>query len=173
MTKKTMHNLYESLPIDGFLITLEHPMNGSIVAKTTDTADALLQKATINLQSDNEAVRRAGANDVRLAAERLAKEILVKERTANEDLCSLADYEGETLGRLIVALDPYLTDPSHKGKWRMINNLVSPGSHDATVPSRTDLKVAYGDLRAFYKSYIKAASAHSGASAAGVAAKLT
>jgi hypothetical protein len=155
MTKRTMHNLYESLPIDGFLITLEHPMNGSIVAKTSDTADALLQQAAINLQSDNEAVRRAAANGLRLAAERLAKEILVKARTEKGDACSLADYEGTTLGPLIAGLQPYLADQADRGKWKTINLLLSPGSHDAPVPSRTDLKVAHGDLRTFHKGHIK------------------
>jgi hypothetical protein len=155
MTKKTMHNLYESLPIDGFLTTLEHPKNGSIVAKTSDTADALLQQAAIYLHSDNEAQRRAGSNALRLAAERLAKEILVKQRTAKGESCSLADYEGETLGPLITALSPYLTEQAERGKWKAVNTWLSPGSHDAPVPSRADLRTAHGDLRAFYKTYIK------------------
>jgi hypothetical protein len=108
------------------------------------------------LQSDNEAVRRAGANDLRLAAERLAKEILVKERTARGESCSLEAYEGDTLGRLIASLDPYHAEQADRGKWKMINLVLSPGSHDAPVPSRADLSVAHGDLRAFYKNYINA-----------------
>ncbi len=155
MTQKLLHNRYESLPIDGFVVTLEHPSTGSVVAKTSDTADALLQQASINLGSDHVAVRRAGAQAIRVAAERLAKEILVKERTAKGDTCSLEDYEGQTLGRLIVEITPYLTDAADPGKWKTVNISTSPGLHDSSLPTRTDLKVAHGDLRKFYNTYIK------------------
>jgi hypothetical protein len=56
---------------------------------------------------------------------------------------------------LITALSPYLTEQAERGKWKAINTWLSPGSHDAPVPSRADLRTSHGDLRAFYKTYIK------------------
>jgi len=155
MLRKLLHNRYEALPIDGFVVTLENPSDGSVVAKISDTADALLQQASVHLVSDHPAVRRAGSQAVRVAGERVAKEILVKERSARGEICSLEDYEGETLGPLIIALAPYLTDRADLGKWKTVNTLTSPAHHDSAQPTRTDLKVALGDLRKFYKTYIR------------------
>ena len=155
MTSKTIHNRYESLPVDGFVVTMENPATGSVIAKTSDTAEALLQQASIHLGSDHVAVRRAGSQAIRVAAERLAKEIIIKERTANGETATLEDYVGQTLGPLITDLTPYLTDPADRGKWKTINIAASPGQHDSSVPTRTDLKVAHGDLKKFHKTYIK------------------
>ena len=44
---------------------------------------------------------------------------------------------------------------AERGKWKAVNVWLSPGSHDAPVPSRADLKTARGDLRAFHRAYIK------------------
>ncbi len=90
-----------------------------------------------------------------LSSQRLAKEILVKERSAVGESCSFEDYEGRTLGPLIADLTPYLRDQADRGKWRTINDWLSPGHHDAPPPARADLKMAYGDLRTFHKTYIK------------------
>lgn len=153
-TQKLVQHRYEHLPVDGFVVTLANPKDGAIIAKASNTAEAFLQDAAAYLGSDLTQMRRVCANKLRTAAERIAKEILVKEREAAGDTASLDDYEGKTLGPLIIDLVPYLHDPSHKGKWRNANTLTTPGSHDDAPPDRNDLRVAYGDLRRFYKDYL-------------------
>ena len=159
MLSKLMHSRYEHLPVNGFSITMETPGDGARVVATSDTAEALLQRAGATLRNDNPEIRKQNSAKVREAAERLAKEILVRKRTAAGETATIADYDGKTLGPLIADLEPYLDDPSHKGKWRNVNELVSRGGlHDTEVPTTNDLSVAHGNLKQFRRHYAGASS---------------
>jgi len=152
---KLMHNRYEHLPMSGFAISMLTPGDGARVVATTDTAEALLQRADATLAIDNPDYRKANAGKLRDAAERVAKEILVKQRLEAGEPASIADYEGQTLGPLIAALEPFHQDSSHPGKWRTVNTMLSPGSHDADPPAANELKIALGDLKRFHKDYLR------------------
>lgn len=122
--------------------------------RTANTAEALWQRAGACLISDVAEIREVAANKLRVAAERIAKEILVASRRAAGDSCSLADYEGMTLGPLAASLEPFLREPSHAGKWRVVRDLLNPGSHDDAPPSRNDLRQSHGYLREFLRYYL-------------------
>jgi hypothetical protein len=156
MLSKLMHHRYDYLPLSGFAITLPTPGEGARVVATSDTAQALLERTGAYLGHANPEFRKIGAGKLRDAAERVAKEILVRERAEAGESASVADYEGQTLGPLIAALEPYLDDPSHRGKWRNINDLLSPGSHDGDPPAASALAVARGDLKQFHSHYLSA-----------------
>jgi hypothetical protein len=131
------------------------PGNGARVVATSDTAEALLQRAAATLSIDDPEYRKLNAGKLRDAGERIAKEILVKKRTEAGDTASIADYEGLTLGPLIAALEPHHEDPSHRGKWNTVNAMLSPGTHDADPPAANELRIASGDLKRFHKDYLK------------------
>jgi RecF/RecN/SMC N terminal domain len=158
MLSKLMHHRYDYLPLSGFAITLATPGEGARVVATSDTAQALLERTGAYLGHPDPEFRKVGAGKLRDAAERVAKEILVRKRTEAGESASVADYEGQTLGPLIAALEPYLDDPSHRGKWRNVNDLLSPGSHDGDPPAATALGVARGDLKQFHSHYLSAAA---------------
>ncbi|WP_148260877.1 hypothetical protein [Conexibacter woesei] len=65
--------------IDGFTATLDEPEKGTVVIKGTDTAEALLNEAKAFIK-ETPSLRDTGAQKLRVAAERLAKEILVRKR---------------------------------------------------------------------------------------------
>lgn len=164
MTNRLIHDLYRDLPLDGFSASLDAPVRGVTVIKTANTAEALWQRAGACLISDVAEIREVAANKLRVAAERIAKEILVASRRSAGETCSLADYQGVTLGPLVSALEPVLTEPSHPGKWRVVCDLLNPGSHDDAPPSRADLRQARGYLGEFLRHYLAPARAVSAAS---------
>lgn len=151
---KFMHNRYEHLPINGFAVTLETPGEGARVVATSDTAKAMLERAGATIKNSSPVFRKPNARKLRDAAERLAKEILVHERTEAGESATIADYKEQTLGPLIGKLEPYLTKPEDKGKWKNINEILSPGSHDDEIPTATALGIAYGDLKRFCRDYL-------------------
>jgi hypothetical protein len=74
------HNLNRLLtaaqPLDGFQISLDEPADGSVVIKGSQTARALLRDAKAYIQ-EGQAIRATGAGRLRVAAEAVAKEVLV------------------------------------------------------------------------------------------------
>ena len=93
---------------------------------------------------------------IREAAERLCKELLVRDRRAKgQAAASLNDYSGKNLGQLEPFVSPLLVkDGGDPGKLRTIGIAVNPANHDDAVPSAGDLKVALGNLRTFKKQYL-------------------
>jgi RecF/RecN/SMC N terminal domain len=154
-TSKLIQHLYERLPVVGFALALEKPIEGTTVTRTSNTAEALLQRAKVYLDSDDTQLRGSAASKLREAAERIAKEIIVNSRNARGDTCSITDYDGTTLGPLIRQITPYLTKGDEPGKWRVIGNWLNPGSHDDTPPAKNELKMAFGYLSEFVKDYLR------------------
>jgi hypothetical protein len=155
MTSKLIHHRYEALPVDGFSVTLDRPADGSVIIRTTNTAEALLQRGKVYLESDDPEFRASAAGHLRRAGERIAKEIIVNARISRSEECSLGDYEEKTLGPLITELTPYLTKPDHAGKWKVVGDLLNPGSHDDAPPTKQDLKMAFGYLREASRDYLR------------------
>ncbi|MBA3735300.1 MAG: hypothetical protein H0W90_08890 [Actinobacteria bacterium] len=154
-TSKQIHHLHERLPVVGFALSLDKPFEGTTVTRTTNTAEALLQRAKVYLDSDDAQLRGSAATKLREAAERIAKEIIVKSRNATGESCSLAEYDGVTLGLLIRQITPYLTQADHPGKWTVIGDWLNPGTRDDTPPPKNELKMAFGYLREFVKVYLR------------------
>ena len=152
---KLVHHRYEHLPVVGFSISLEKPAEGTVVVRTTNTAEALLQRGKGYLDSDDPEFRSSAASKLREAAERIAKEIIVKSRLEKGQTCSIADYDGMTLGPLTTALTPWLTEKSHPGKWKVVGDLLNPGTHDDSPPQKNDLKMAFGYLRESLQHYLR------------------
>jgi RecF/RecN/SMC family protein len=163
MLSKLIHHRYEAQGVGGFSVSLDRPADGSTVTRTTNTAEMLLQRAKAYLEHDDREFRSSASGHLRKAAERIAKEIIVNARLAKADACSLADYEDKTLGPLITELTPHLTKADHPGKWKVVGDLLNPGSHDDAPPTKQDLKMAFGYLREALREYLRTPAASSNA----------
>ena len=154
-TIKEIHHMYERLPAIGYALALGKPSDGTTATRTSNTAETLLQRAKVYIDSPDPQLRRSGANKLREAAERIAKEIIVNSRNDSGDACSITDYDGVTLGPLIRKVTPYMTKPDEPGQWQVIGDRLNPGSHDDTPPPKNELKGVFTYLSNFVKDYLR------------------
>ncbi len=150
---KAVQNLYDHVSLDAFTVTLEDRSVGSEVEKSSNTAHALLDRARPLLKSKRPPMRKTGAKQLRDAAERVAKEILVKHRRDEGDECDVTDYDSKALEQLITLLEHYFLDQAERGKWKTVQSVLNPGSHDDSTPAVTELVVAHGDLKKSLKDH--------------------
>jgi Sec-independent protein translocase protein TatA len=143
--------------LDGFTVTLDEPTAGTVVVKGTDTAEALLREAKSFLK-DTASLRDTGAGRLRIAAERVAKEILVAKRTAAGERASLADYAKQSLEKLVPQLLQHLTDERERGRWKNVSPRLSPGAHDDEPPPKNTLQVVYQHLLESHREHVRDAT---------------
>lgn len=140
--------------IDGFTVTLDEPEKGTVVIKGTDTAEALLDEVK-GFIKETPSLRDTGAQKMRVAAERLAKEILVQKRQNAGERASLGDYKKWTLEKLVPKLCEVLDDDTEKGNWKNVSPRLSPGAHDDAPPAKNTLKRVRDQLMTSHKRHIK------------------
>ena len=122
-----------------------------------DDLATMLVQAQPFIHSHDGDQRKEGATRLRRAIERFCKELLVKFRHASGDNSAMiTDYDGKNYGDFSAQALALLTlDPAHKGKLTAAYyNYVTPGPHDDTPPSSTQLKVAAGDLKRLKRDYL-------------------
>jgi hypothetical protein len=132
-------------PLDGFQVDLDDPMRGSAIVNGTHSAQALLNDAK-GFISDGQSVRAIGASRLRVAAEAIAKDILVHSRTTADERCSLADYTKWSLDKLVKELEGHLAEKDYRW-WTTVSQRLSPGAHDDAPPEKTSLQVVYTGLK--------------------------
>jgi hypothetical protein len=140
--------------LDGFTVTLDEPHKGTVVIKGTDTAEALLDEAKGFIR-DTPSLRDTGAQKLRVAAERVAKEILVQKRVENGERVSLGDYRKHTLEKLVPKLCEVLPDDKEKGMWKNVSPRLSPGAHDDAPPAKNTLRTVRDQLLTSHKRHVK------------------
>jgi len=146
-----LSNVHE---IDGFTVTLDEPEKGTVVFKGTDTAEALLNEAK-GFIKETPSLRDTGAHKLRVAAERLAKEILVEKRQAAGERASLGDYRKWGLDKLVPKLCDVLESSTERGNWRNVSTRLSPGMHDDAPPAKNTLRTVRDQLVGSHKRHIK------------------
>lgn len=154
--RKTLSHLYAHLNVELFEITMAEPADGSEVNKTSDSITAMLARVKPFVGNAHLEIRKTACEKLRDVAERVCKEIAVNNRRQNGDLTAqITDYVGPkgTFESLISEAEPFLNDPSHPGKLKVIAQTLNPGKHDGDVPTKEALKQAYGDLGQFRKHY--------------------
>lgn len=153
--RTSLNERYGHLDVACFQVALSKPAVGAEVVKTSDALAAMLLRVQPLLGSQHEETRRTAARDLRRAAERFCKEVLVRqERDAGNKTAMLADFDGN-LGDLIPRIN--YKDPSDMGKLKVIANFMNPGNHDDKAPSAEQIKVAHGNLGKFRKGYLSGA----------------
>jgi hypothetical protein len=131
---------------------------GTEPTQTTDTFGQLMLEAEESLHAPTAKGRRSACNTMRSAAERLAKQIIATGMTDAGTLTTITDVEAKAtqLGDLLPLLYPFVVeDNSEKGQWKTLPKVLNPGSHDDDVPSTTELKVIFGNLRHINKTHQK------------------
>jgi hypothetical protein len=131
---------------------------GTEPTQTSDVFGQLMLEAEESLYAPTAKGRRAACNTMRSAAERLAKQIIATGQTDAGTPTTIADVEAKAtvLGELIPLVTPFVVDGNaEKGLWKTFPKVLNPGSHDDDVPSTTDLKVVFGNLRRIAKNHQK------------------
>ncbi|MDV3131451.1 AAA family ATPase [Mycobacterium sp. 29Ha] len=131
---------------------------GTEPTQTTDTFGQLMLDAEENLHAPTAKGRRSACNTMRSAAERLAKQIIATGLTDAGTPTTITDVEAKTtkFADLLTLLYPFVVEGnSEKGQWKTLPKVLNPGSHDDDVPSTTDLKVIFGNLRRINKTHQK------------------
>ena len=144
---------YEHLKPDLFRIEMGVPSEGTQVTKTSDGISDKLARIKILLNGSDEATRKQAAGELRDTAERFCKEVLVRHFGPPK---TLADFDNQVLAALIDALEKehLFKQPDHKGKLGLLKRWTNPGNHDAPVPSSSELKSTYGNLKQLTKEYL-------------------
>ncbi|ORV92741.1 AAA family ATPase [Mycolicibacterium iranicum] len=131
---------------------------GTEPTQTTDTFGQLMLEAEESLHAPTAKGRRSACNTMRSAAERLAKQIIATGTTDAGTPTTITDVEAKAtqLGDLLTLLYPFVVEGnSEKGQWKTLPKVLNPGSHDDDVPSTTELKVIFGNLRHINKAHQK------------------
>jgi hypothetical protein len=131
---------------------------GTEPTQTTDTFGQLMLEAEESLHAPTAKGRRSACNTMRSAAERLAKQIIATGMTDAGTPTTITDVEAKAtqLGDLLTLLYPFVVESnSEKGQWKTMPKVLNPGSHDDDVPSTTELKVIFGNLRHINKTHQK------------------
>ena len=155
-TCKDVTELYLHRQIDTFQINLSNPADGTTVINKADDLAALIERAGVLVRGGHPDLLRQCGEGLRNAAERLCKEILVKDQRAKGNKTfTISSYDHKVLGELGPIVEPLLTsDPSHPGKLRVMTSNLNPAKHDDAFPAVDTLKVALGNLKMFKKTYL-------------------
>tara|TARA_R110002020_G_scaffold379203_3_gene590261 strand:- start:5577 stop:8096 length:2520 start_codon:yes stop_codon:yes gene_type:complete len=139
-----------------FNIVRNDPSIGSEIRSEEDDLAAMISRAHPFCNSEDPEQRKIGGRKVREAIERFSKLILVKDRQCKGDsVASITDYDGKNFGEYGNSVKALLVkDPAHPGKLQAAHNYVSPAPHDDNPPSKSNLKVALGDLRRLKSDYL-------------------
>ncbi|OBH59414.1 hypothetical protein A5687_20630 [Mycobacterium mantenii] len=127
---------------------------GTEPTQTTDVFGQLMLEAEESLHAPTAKGRRSACNTLRSATERLAKQIIATGQTHAGTQTTVADIKAKTLGDLTPLVLPLVLDGNaEKGQWKLFAKVLNPGSHDDDVPSTTDLKQIFSNLRKIAKNH--------------------
>lgn len=136
-------------------LNLTDCVTGSDPTLTSDVFDQLMLDAEDNVNAPTAQGRRAACTNYRIAAERLAKQIIATGRTAAGTPAGLADVETQArmLGGLVPLVKGFALNNSEKGHWTNFATVLNPGNHDDDVPSNADLKLVRNNLKNIAKAH--------------------
>ncbi len=153
---KDVGHRWEHCGVMQYQIIKNDPVLGSEIRNQGDGLAAMIAKAQPFIHSQDAEQRKEGAGRIREAIERFGKELIVRQRQLNgETFASIADYNGKNFGNYSNLVYPLLTKhTADPGALRSAHNYVTPGAHDDTPPSNSQLKKALNDLKKMKKAYL-------------------
>lgn len=139
-----------------FQLSLTDPSEGTVVRDTADDLMARFAKIDVLLRSGHPDLLKQAGENLRDAAERFCKEMLVKDECAKGNKAAvISDYDDRNLGWLVPKITPLLVrDPSHPGKLNALPAALNPAKHDDDTPSKGALRNALGELTYLKKEYL-------------------
>lgn len=149
--------IYEHKGIKSFRLKLDDPTKGTVLDESADEFLEMLSQAEPLTRSDEIETRRDASRRLRTAAELFCKLLLVKKRKSEgNDTATISDYQGMELGKLEPLVLPHLDHQNgDRGKLTAMRRDLNPGNHHATPPTKAALRNAWGNLKKFYKTYLK------------------
>jgi hypothetical protein len=140
--------------IDRYHAVLEDPSRGTAIIRTGDEFEEQMAVAQSLMRSPLEDHRRSAGNSLRIAAERLAKQIIVaNKRSAGDKAASVGDYDNKNLRDLRDLVKTYTIEANEPGLWDMFSRVLSDADHDVEPPLNGDLVKCHGDLRQLKKTH--------------------
>ncbi|SLE05279.1 RecF/RecN/SMC N-terminal domain-containing protein [Mycobacteroides abscessus subsp. massiliense] len=151
---RTLQTLHQHRGIGEYCITLLDPKEGSKIIRTGDDFERLMLDASSQMGSPLIENRRAAGNSLRIATERLAKNILIAARQcAGDTSASLSDYEGKNLSYLRPAVIAHAKAPNEPGQWATLARTLNDADHDSDPPLPAELKTCHDMLRDIKKRH--------------------
>lgn len=138
-----------------YRVELPPGLEGSRITNQDDFVGRKLAEARAHLTNTTVEGRKAASSALRVAAERLGKQIVAAARTANGTPTNVASLGGKMLGELIPEITAHAQSTDEAGKWQSIKKILNPGSHDDEVASTQSLGVVAGDLKKIRNNHEK------------------
>ncbi|HTO00107.1 MAG TPA: AAA family ATPase [Microthrixaceae bacterium] len=161
---RSIHTLHQHHGIDEYNAALVDPRQGTRVTRSGDDFEHLMLTAKSQMGSPLEENRRAAGNSLRIAAERLAKHILVDARVKAGDAdAALENYDNKNLSTLRPLVLAHVMKANEPGQWQTLARVLNDADHDAPPPQPADLKVAHDMLRDIKKSHGVSTASSAGA----------
>lgn len=151
---RTIQTLHQHRGIDEFSAVLVDPRQGTLITRSGDDFEQLMLNAKSQMGSPLEDNRRAAGNSLRIAAERLAKHILVDARIKGDDIAAaLSDYDKRNLAYLRPLVIAHVVKANEPGQWQTLARVLNDADHDAPPPQPADLRITHDMLRGIKKSH--------------------
>lgn len=140
---------HQHLGVDEFRASLVDARTGTQIVRTGDDFERLMLDASSQMHSPLLDNRRAAGNALRIAAERLAKHVIVAGRRRQGDTtASLAEYDNKNLKDLRVLATQHAIRPNEPGRWQQLARTLNDADHDTLdPPTPIDLKQCHATLR--------------------------
>lgn len=152
-----LHTSHQHLGVDEFKAVLSNPREGTQVLRSGDEFERLMLDASSQMHSPHTANRQAAGNSLRIAAERLAKHVIVAGRRRDGDTTAeVADYDNKNLRDLRPLATQYCALPNEPGQWTMLARLLNDADHDSLDPPfPSELKTCHSTLRHLKQQHTK------------------
>lgn len=156
LTAQQLNDAHVHRGINYYEVTLKDPVGGSEVKPVSDEFHNRLATAATLMHNPNTDVRKLAGQNLRDAAERLSKQIIVSELRKAGGTASVADYDGKTMGELKPLVTPYSAKPEEPGLWAVIVRELNPADHDTNPPTSAALKLSHDTLKQLEKLHPEA-----------------
>jgi hypothetical protein len=146
---------HQHLGVDEFRASLVDARTGTQIVRTGDDFERLMLDASSQMHSPLVDNRRAAGNALRIAAERLAKHVIVAgRRRAGDATAGLAEYDNKNLRDLRVLATQHAIQPNEPGRWQQLARTLNDADHDTLdPPTPIDLKQCHATLRDLKKQH--------------------
>jgi hypothetical protein len=146
---------HQHLGVNEFRASLVDARTGSQIVRTGDDFERLMLDASSQMHSPLVDNRRAAGNALRIAAERLAKHVIVAgRRRAGDATAGLAEYDNKNLRDLRVLATQHAIQPNEPGRWQQLARTLNDADHDTLdPPTPIDLKQCHATLRDLKKQH--------------------
>lgn len=153
---RDLKTLYQHRMFSEYQLTLEDVFLGTQLVRAGDDFREMMLAAANQMHSPLRENRRAAGNSMRIAAERLAKLVIIANRRAEGLESNLGDFVNKNLKDLRPIVARYCLRPEEPGLWQFITRVLNDANHDTPEPpSSQDLKTCHGQLESIRREHAR------------------